>query len=63
VLLDERSLARGYFQPDAVRGIIDRHLHGEEDTSNKIWALLQLELWLRTYVDAAEPAPLTLAVA
>jgi asparagine synthase (glutamine-hydrolysing) len=63
VLLDERSLDRGYFRPEAVRGIIDRHLRGEEDTSNKIWALLQLELWLRTYVDAAEPAPLSLALA
>jgi asparagine synthase (glutamine-hydrolysing) len=57
VLLDDRSLARGYFRPDAVRGIIDRHMRGEEDTSNKIWALLQLELWLRTYVDVQQPEP------
>ncbi len=32
-----------------------------EDTSNKIWALLQLELWLRTYVDAERPAPQTIS--
>lgn len=63
VLLDPRSLERGYFRPEKVRQIIDRHLSGAEDTSNKIWALLQLELWLRTYVDATQPAPVALSVA
>jgi asparagine synthase (glutamine-hydrolysing) len=63
VLLDPRSLGRGYFREDAVRAIIDRHLSGAEDTSNKIWALLQLELWLRTYVDAPRPEPVTMSIA
>ncbi len=48
--------------PRQVRSIIDRHLSGAEDTSNKIWALLQLELWLRTYVDSERPAPLAIPV-
>jgi len=61
VLLDRRSLDRGYFRPEAVRSIIDRHMSGAEDTSNKIWALLQLELWLRTYVDAAKPEPVAVS--
>jgi asparagine synthase (glutamine-hydrolysing) len=55
VLLDPRSLDRGLFREEALRGIIERHISGREDTSNKIWALLQLELWMRTYVDASRP--------
>jgi asparagine synthase (glutamine-hydrolysing) len=62
VLLDPRSLERGYFEESSVRGIIDRHLAGEEDTSNKIWALLQLELWLRTYVDTETPSPVAVSL-
>ncbi len=57
VLLDPRSLERGYFREDAVRALITSHREGVADTSNKIWALLQLELWLRTYIDAERPAP------
>ncbi len=63
ILLDPRTTERGYFKPDRVRAIIDRHMSGVEDTSNKIWALLQLELWLRTYVDSAVPAPVSINVA
>jgi asparagine synthase (glutamine-hydrolysing) len=62
ILLDPRSLDRGYFRPEAVRAIIDRHRSGAEDTSNKIWSLLQLELWLRTYVDVATPAPVATSI-
>jgi asparagine synthase (glutamine-hydrolysing) len=63
VLLDPHSLRRGYFRERAVRELIDRHQRGREDTSNKIWALLQIELWLRTYVDTEHPAPVALSVA
>jgi asparagine synthase (glutamine-hydrolysing) len=62
VLLDPRSLERGFFKESSVRGIIDRHIAGEEDTSNKLWALLQLELWMRTYIDAEVPAPITVSI-
>ena len=62
ILLDPRSLERGYFREEGLRAIIDRHRSGAEDTSNKIWALIQLELWHRTYVDAARPAPVAIAV-
>lgn len=62
VLLDPRALERGMFQESAVRAIIDDHRSGTRDNSNKIWALLQLELWLRTYIDASTPAPVAMAV-
>lgn len=60
VLLDERSLGRGLFRELALRSLIDDHLDGTADNSSKLWALLQLELWFRTYIDPAVAAPVTL---
>ena len=39
--------------------LIDDHLAGRADNSRKLWALLQLELWFRSYVDppVADPRP------
>lgn len=62
VLLDRRSLERGIFREHALRALIDDHLTGRADNSLKLWALLQLELWFRSYVDAAVPAPPVLSV-
>jgi asparagine synthase (glutamine-hydrolysing) len=60
VLLDQRSVERGFFRPEAVRKLIDDHHAGAADNSTKLWTLIQLELWLRTYVDAHVSEPLTL---
>jgi asparagine synthase (glutamine-hydrolysing) len=63
ILLDPAAVDRGWFEPAEVRRLIDSHVSGAQDNAYKLWALLQLELWLRTYVDAPAPAPLTLALA
>jgi asparagine synthase (glutamine-hydrolysing) len=57
VLLDTSSVARGWFRPDRVRGLIREHVDGRRDNSHKLWTLIQLELWLRTYIDAPAPRP------
>jgi asparagine synthase (glutamine-hydrolysing) len=62
VLLDPRSLERGIFRPDGVRALVDTHLSGARDHSHRIWVLLQLELWLRTFVDAPVPRAPALSV-
>ena len=51
ILLDERTLARGYVRPDYVRRCLDRHRDGVEDLSHRLFTLLVLELWHRKYVD------------
>jgi asparagine synthase (glutamine-hydrolysing) len=63
ILLDDRSVERGFFRPDAVRKLIDDHHAGAADNSSKLWTLIQLELWLRTYVDQTSGVrePLTLS--
>ena len=62
ILLDPRSLERGMFREEAVRRLIDDHLAGRIDNSRKLWTLLQLELWLRSYVDGPMPAPQAISV-
>jgi len=54
VLFDDRTLGRGYFEPDFLRGLWARHLRGpawQIDVSQLLWVLLVLELWHRLYVD------------
>ncbi len=49
VLLDPISLNRGLFRPEAVRTMIDEHASGAKDHAYRLWALMMLELWFRTY--------------
>jgi asparagine synthase (glutamine-hydrolysing) len=53
VLLDPRTLGRGYFAPGAVERLIDEHQRGEWDHSYRLWSLLCFELWQRTFLDPA----------
>jgi asparagine synthase (glutamine-hydrolysing) len=53
VLLDPGTLERGYFDPAAVRRLLDRHAAGADGDAKRIWSLLMLELWHREFVDAA----------
>ncbi len=51
LLLESRSTRRNLFQPDAVRRIFAEHRTRTRDNSNRIWRLLNLELWFRVFVD------------
>jgi asparagine synthase (glutamine-hydrolysing) len=51
VLGDERTLARGLFDPEQVRGLVSRHLSGTANHTREIRALLAIELWFRTCID------------
>jgi len=52
VLLEERTLQRGYFKPDAVRALIDEHTRGRRNRSGILWRMLVLELWHRNFMEA-----------
>ena len=51
VLLDGRTRQRGLIQPAAVARLIDAHRAGRRAGGDAIWALLNLELWFRTFID------------
>jgi asparagine synthase (glutamine-hydrolysing) len=49
---------RGLFEPAAVQRLIAENERDEADHALRIWALLTLELWQRTFLDADGNAPL-----
>jgi asparagine synthase (glutamine-hydrolysing) len=51
LLLEPRSTRRNIFRPDAIRRIFAEHRGRSRDNSNRIWRLLNLELWFRVFVD------------
>ena len=56
--LSAETLRRqGFFQPEAVRALVDRHVAGKEDLSRQLWGLLAFTLWHERHVER-EPAPL-----
>jgi asparagine synthase (glutamine-hydrolysing) len=63
ILLDPTSRARGMFRPEYVEALIADHQSGARDNAHRIWALIQLELWQRTFVDSLASAPLDLDIA
>jgi asparagine synthase (glutamine-hydrolysing) len=60
VLLDSRARERGIFERREIEQLISDHQRGAADNSDKLWALIQLELWFRTYVDTRSNGPITL---
>ncbi len=48
---DRRFVERGLYRPEAVEKLVDSHFSGKIDASNKIFALLMLELWFQRFVD------------
>ncbi|HKT02674.1 MAG TPA: asparagine synthase (glutamine-hydrolyzing) [Rugosimonospora sp.] len=57
VLTDGTARGRGLLRPEAVAALLDRHMRGE-DRSTQLWTLMQFELWHRRFLDsAARPAP------
>jgi asparagine synthase (glutamine-hydrolysing) len=51
ILLEPRTLQRGYFRPRAVRGMVDEHVHGRRNRSGVLWKMLVLELWHRNFLE------------
>jgi asparagine synthase (glutamine-hydrolysing) len=51
LLLDPRTLDRGYFNPGAIKGLFAEHRSSHRDHGNRIWRLLNLELWERVCIE------------
>ena len=50
-LLSRTATDRGLFRPDQVRRLLDEHCNNTRDHHPRLWALLMLELWFRTWID------------
>ncbi len=53
LLLEPRSLQRGYLKQDGVKRAINQHQQGFKDNSQVLWGLVNLELWHRSLLDAS----------
>jgi asparagine synthase (glutamine-hydrolysing) len=54
LVLSPRALERGLFDPSAIRTLVQRH-QGGEDHAERLWSLVNLEIWHRVVVEG-EPA-------
>jgi len=54
VLLEPRTLQRGYLNPQGIRQLLDEHFQGRRDHSPRIWRFLMFELWHRNFLERSE---------
>jgi asparagine synthase (glutamine-hydrolysing) len=57
VLSPDTLRRQGYFRPEPVAKLLDRHVAGEEDLSRQLWGLLAFTLWHEHHVERT-PGPL-----
>jgi asparagine synthase (glutamine-hydrolysing) len=51
LVLGPRALGRGLFEPSAVRRLVAEHRAGLADHGDRLWLLLNLEIWQRVFLD------------
>ncbi|HOX37871.1 MAG TPA: asparagine synthase (glutamine-hydrolyzing) [Candidatus Brocadiia bacterium] len=57
MLLSDRATARGYFRRETIERLMTEHVQGRADHGYKLWALLMLEMWHRTFLDCGAAIP------
>ena len=55
LLLEPRSIERGLIKRDTVQKLIAEHRAGRRDNGDRIWRLLNLEIWQRIFIDGESP--------
>ncbi len=56
LLTDATFASRGYCSPRTAARLVDSHLKMEADHADILWPLINLELWLRMFIDDRPPA-------
>lgn len=54
LVLGERASRRGIFDREVVRRLVGEHVAGRVQHTERLWALINFELWLRRFVDGEE---------
>ena len=62
-VLGHRALARGFFDEAALRTLVASHTSGEANHSERLWSLINLEMWQRLQFDGEPIEDLRSAVA
>ncbi len=56
-VMSERAMARRIFNPDFVREIVSSHQSGSENHEERLWALVNFEIWQRQFFDGEGSRP------
>jgi asparagine synthase (glutamine-hydrolysing) len=54
-VLGERAMARGLFRRDTVQRLVASHNAGEEKHDERLWMLVNWEIWQRVFLDGDAP--------
>ena len=55
LVLGPRALARGLFEPAALRRLVHAHRTGAGEHGDRLWLLINLEIWQRMFLDGEDP--------
>ena len=55
-VLSDRAMSRARFDPDFVRDLVQRHQSGAENHDERLWALVNFEIWQRQFFDGEAQA-------
>jgi asparagine synthase (glutamine-hydrolysing) len=56
-VLSDRALQRGIFNSDFVRALVNQHQRGLANHSERLWSLVNLEIWFRQFIDREARVP------
>jgi asparagine synthase (glutamine-hydrolysing) len=55
LILGPRALARGLFNQVAIERLVEEHRSGHRVHTDRLWLLMNLELWHRVFLDGEDP--------
>ena len=57
ILVEPRTLQRGYFVANGIQKLMDDHLHRGRTMTGRLWRLLMFELWHRNFLEKYVSSP------
>ena len=63
IVVSSRALDRGLFDPDVIRQMAREQRAGIGNHGDRLWVLINLEIWQRIFLDGEEPAAVLQAAA
>jgi asparagine synthase (glutamine-hydrolysing) len=55
-VLSSRARERNIFNPETVRSLVNQHQRGVTNHSERLWSLVNLEMWFRRFIDGENAA-------
>jgi asparagine synthase (glutamine-hydrolysing) len=56
-VLSSRAVERGIFNAETVRTLVNQHQRGVANHSERLWSLVNLEMWFRRFIDGEVASP------